>query len=207
MNVTIEWQSEPARRVRANDVELAYWDTGEGVPVLTLHGFPTSRRVWRHQLALWAQAGYRVVAPDLPGFGQSERPLELAAYRIERVGAALLALLDSLDITKCHLVGHDWGAALTWWLSTSCPERVLRHVSLSVGHPAYLRAPSLEQRRRLWYALLFQFDGLAEAALISRDWALFREHVGGHAESAHWLADLARPGALTAALNWYRANL
>jgi len=87
------------------------------------------------------------------------------------------------------------------------PERLRRHVALTVGHPAYFQRPSVEQRRRSWYMLLFQFEGVAEALLRQNDWALFREFAQGHPETESWLRDLARPGALTAALNWYRANM
>lgn len=192
--------------VSIGGTQIAYWDTGRGTPILCCHGFPDSRRLWRHLVTPLARAGYRVIAPDLRGFGESARPPERDAYRLEHALADALGLLDALGVERAHCMGHDWGAAIGWGLAQAQPQRLLRQVSLSVGHPSYLRRPSIAQRRRLWYILLFQFEGVAEAELTAHDWSLFRSWAEEHPELERWLSDLARPGALTAALNWYRAN-
>jgi pimeloyl-ACP methyl ester carboxylesterase len=194
------------RRLVGDGVELAVLDEGDGAPVLLLHGFPDSSRVWRHQVQALVGAGFRVLAPDLRGFGESDRPDGVEQYTIGRSVADVLAVLDALGIERTHVVGHDWGAGLAWVLAAFVPDRVERLVVLSVGHPNALREPSVEQREKLWYQLLFQFEGVAEELLQRADWKLMREFSHGYADAESALADLSRPGALTAALNWYRAN-
>jgi pimeloyl-ACP methyl ester carboxylesterase len=194
------------RRIRGDGVELAVLDEGEGAAVLLLHGFPDSSQLWRHQIPALVGAGMRAVAPDLRGFGESERPEGVEEYAIARSVADMVALLDALDVERAHVVGHDWGAGLAWALAAYVPARVERLIVMSVGHPNALRRPSIEQREKGWYQLLFQFTGVAES-LIQRDgWKLFREMLGNAQDRERYIADLSRPGALTAGLNWYRAN-
>jgi pimeloyl-ACP methyl ester carboxylesterase len=185
-------------RINADGVELAVLDEGTGDAVLLLHGFPDSGRLWRHQIPTLTDAGFRVVAPDLRGFGASEKPADVSDYRIGRSVADMVALLDALEIEKAHVVGHDWGAAVAWALALLAPQRVDRLVVMSVGHPGVKR--TLEQREKSWYMLLFQFPE-AEAILQQNDSALLREWAASHPE-----LDLERFD-LTAGLNWYRANL
>jgi pimeloyl-ACP methyl ester carboxylesterase len=116
------------------------------------------------------------------------------------------AQLAVADDERAHVVGHDWGAGLAWALAAFVPDRVDRLVVLSVGHPTSYRVPSLELRQKGWYQLLFQFEGIAEQLVMQDDWRLFRQLLGDAADSERFLADLSRPGALTAGLNWYRAN-
>jgi pimeloyl-ACP methyl ester carboxylesterase len=194
------------QRIQGDGVTLAVRDEGEGVPVLLLHGFPDSSQLWRHQIPALTATGKRAIAPDLRGFGESDRPKAVEDYAMRRSIADMVALFDALGVERAHVVGHDWGAGLAWALAAYVPARVDRLVVLSVGHPNVLRRPSLEQRRRGWYQLLFQFEGVAEALIERDDWALFRELVGNARDADRYIADLSRPGALTAALNWYRAN-
>jgi pimeloyl-ACP methyl ester carboxylesterase len=148
----------------------------------------------------------RVLAPDLRGFGESDRPEAVEDYGLDRSVADVLALLDELDIERVHVVGHDWGAGLAWALAAFAPARVEQLVVMSVGHPNVLRERSIEQRERAWYQLLFQFTEVAEELLQRDDWKLFRELLRGDGDLERYLVDLSRPGALTAGLNWYRAN-
>jgi pimeloyl-ACP methyl ester carboxylesterase len=194
------------RRVAGDGVTLAVLDEGEGMPVLLLHGFPDSSRLWRHQVPALVGAGMRAIAPDLRGFGQSDKPETVEEYRIGRSMADMVAVLDALDLERAHVVGHDWGAGLAWALAAYAPERVARLVVLSVGHPNTLRQPSIEQREKGWYQLLFLFTGVAEELIRRDDWKLFREMLGDAVDRERYIADLSRPGALTAGLNWYRAN-
>jgi pimeloyl-ACP methyl ester carboxylesterase len=195
------------KRVRGDGVELALLDAGEGPAVLLLHGFPDSSHLWRHQVPALVAAGHRVLAPDLRGFGESDRPEGVEEYAIARSVADVVAVLDGLGIERAHVVGHDFGAALAWAVAALAPERVDRLVVLSVGHPNATRQRSIEQREKAWYQLLFLFEGVAEDLLERDDWRLFREFSRGDGDFERHLADLSRPGALTAGLNWYRANL
>jgi pimeloyl-ACP methyl ester carboxylesterase len=194
------------RRIEADGVTLAVRDEGEGDPVVLLHGFPDSSRLWRHQVHALVRAGMRAIAPDLRGFGESDRPERVEDYRIGRSVADVLAVLDTLEIERAQVVAHDWGAAVGWALAAFAPERVERLAVLSVGHPNAMREPTMQAREKAWYRLLFQFDA-AEALLMRDDWKLLRAWLRGNGDVEHYLADLARPGALTAGLNWYRANL
>jgi pimeloyl-ACP methyl ester carboxylesterase len=194
------------RRIAADGVTLAVQDEGAGRAVLLLHGFPDSSRLWRYQVPALREAGLRVIAPDLRGFGESDRPGAVEDYVIRHSVADMLAVLDALGVEQAHVVGHDWGAGLAWALAAWMPERVERLVVMSVGHPNTLRNPSMKQREKGWYQLLFQFRGTAEALIQRDDWRLFREMLGDARDRDRYVADLSRPGALTAALNWYRAN-
>lgn len=180
---------------------------GEGTPVLLLHGFPDSSHLWRHQLPALAGAGYRAIAPDLRGFGNTDKPADAAAYAMPALLGDVVGLLDGLGVERAHVVGHDWGAAVAWALASLLPDRVDRLVALSVGHPTLFPKLSVEQREKSWYMLLFQFEGVAEQLLQRDDWQLFREFMRSDGDMDRYLEDLARPGALTAALNWYRANV
>lgn len=194
------------RRISGDGVELNVLDEGEGPAVLLLHGFPDSARLWRHQIPTLTDAGFRVVAPDQRGYGESDKPQAIDAYGFGHLVSDVLAVLDDAGVEKAHVVGHDWGAAVAWAIALLAPERVDRLVALSVGHPSAFATRGIEQRRLSWYMLLFQFEE-AEELMRSDDWALFREWAASHPDLDHAIEDLERPGALTAALNWYRASL
>jgi pimeloyl-ACP methyl ester carboxylesterase len=194
------------RRIAGDGVELAVLDEGDGQAVLLLHGFPDSSALWRYQVPALVGAGFRAIAPDLRGFGESDRPRDVSDYSIRRSFVDMITLLDELEIERAHVVGHDFGAGLAWVLAGLAPERVDRLVVLSVGHPNTLREPSVEQREKFWYQLFFQFTGIAEQLLTRDDWRLFRQFARGAPDRDRYLEDLSRPGALTAGLNWYRAN-
>jgi len=194
------------RRINGDNIELSVLDEGEGPAVLLLHGFPDSSRLWRHQIPALSAAGLRVIAPDLRGYGGSARPEAIDDYRVGRSVADMIAILDALDVERAHVVGHDWGAGVAWAFALTAPDRVQRLAVLSVGHPAAFVRRTIADREQAWYTLLFQFPE-AEELLRRDDWALLRAWMASHPDLDAVLADLARPGALTAALNWYRANL
>src|SRR5215213_10078726 len=123
------------RRVRGDGIELDVLDEGSGPAVLLVHGFPDSSHVWRHQVPALVGAGLRVIAPDLRGFGASDRPERIEDYRISRSVADLLAVLDELDAERARVAGHDFGAVVGWLLAALHPQRVERLVAMSVGHP------------------------------------------------------------------------
>jgi pimeloyl-ACP methyl ester carboxylesterase len=193
------------RRIAGDGVTLAVLDEGAGQPVLLIHGFPDSHRLWRHQMRALTAAGMRAVAPDMRGFGESGRPEAVSDYAVGRSVADMVAVLDELGIERAHVVGHDWGATVAWVLASVAPERVDRLVALSVAHPMVLRDPPFEQREKSWYSLLFQFEGVAEELIRRDDWAMMRTWLRGNGDVDNYIADLSRPGALTAGLNWYRA--
>jgi pimeloyl-ACP methyl ester carboxylesterase len=191
----------------ANGLRFYVEDEGRGQPVLLLHGFPDTSHLWRAQIAALASAGYRAIAPDLRGRGRSDKPSGVEAYGLGLIVQDVAGLMGALGIERAHVVGHDWGAAVAWGLAAMLPGRVERLAVISVPHPGASGRPTLEQLQKGWYRLLFQFEGVAEALVREDDWYLMRELLQGQGDSERYVADLAEPGALAAALNWYRANL
>jgi pimeloyl-ACP methyl ester carboxylesterase len=132
-------------RVDVDGVGIEYEVTGEGPPVVLLHGFPDSGRLWRHQVPALAGAGFQVIVPDLRGYGRSDKPEAVEAYSLLHIAGDVIAILADLNAGRAHVVGHDWGAALAWALASFRPDQVDHLVTLSVGHPA-TRPPSAARR-------------------------------------------------------------
>ena len=191
--------------LQINGISVHLEDHGSGKPVILLHGWPDSAYLWRNQIPFLAENGFRVIAPDLRGFGRSDRPEGVAAYSLQHAVGDVVGILDGLGIEAAHIGGHDWGAAVAWFTAMRHPDRVHKLVVLSVPHP--LAPHTLRQREMAWYQLFFQFEGVAEAWLQRDDWAMLRELLRGDGDVDRYITDLSRPGALTASLNWYRANL
>jgi pimeloyl-ACP methyl ester carboxylesterase len=206
-------QAIPARAVRVGDITLSVIDTGSGPAVLLLHGFPDRALMWHHQIVSLRDAGYRVIAPDLRGFGDSDRPTQVADYAVSCSVADIHALLDVLGIDQFRVAAHDWGATVGWVLASSWPDRVQRYAALSVGHPSAIGAAGFEQKQLTWYMLWFNFPGVAEIQIPADDWKWYRDWAFDGAPRTsdpdldRQITDLERPGALPAALNWYRANM
>jgi pimeloyl-ACP methyl ester carboxylesterase len=193
-------------RIDNAGVEIEVADGGTGTPVLLLHGFPDSGRMWRNQVSALQDAGFRTIVPDLRGFGESDAPDDPGAYAMPLLASDVLAVLDHLGVARAHVVGHDWGAALAWAIASLAPDRVDHLVALSVGNPQAFSRAGMDQRERSWYMLLFQFAGIAEQWLSMDGWVNFRAWCD-HPDHDEVVARLERPGRLTASLNWYRANV
>lgn len=193
-------------RIDNEGVGIEFTDEGAGRPVLLLHGWPDSGRLWRHQVEALTGAGFRVIVPDLRGFGASDAPEAVDAYAFPHLAGDVLAVLDHVGVDRAHVVGHDWGAALAWAIAALAPDRVDHLAVLSVGHPSSFADAGLAQREKSWYMLLFQFAGVAEQWLSDNDWANFRAWAD-HPDSDAVVAEQGRPGRVTAGLNWYRANV
>jgi pimeloyl-ACP methyl ester carboxylesterase len=178
----------------------------DGPPVLLLHGFPDTGRLWSKQVGPLTEAGFRVVVPDQRGYGSSDKPDDVDAYNLMFLAADMGAVLDNLGIEKAHVVGHDWGAAVAWGIASLAPDRVESVAALSVGHPMSFGGAGLEQREKSWYMLLFQFEGIAEEWLSANGWANFREW-SHHPDADAVIAELEANKSLTPGLNWYRANV
>jgi len=190
-----------------NGIRMHAVTTGQGPTVLLLHGFPDTHKVWRKQVPALAAAGYRVLTPDLRGYGRSDAPGGVYDYTLDKLRADVLGLLDALKIDKVHLVGHDWGGLIGWQLAALAPQRIERFVALSTGHPSAIARAGLLQHLRMTYVLGFILPGVAEHTLRAGDWFLMRQFTGEPGQAEHWKRDLSPPGRLTAALNYYRANV
>ena len=191
-------------RVDVNGVGIEYQVTGQGRPVVLLHGFPDSGRLWRHQVTALAEAGFQVIVPDLRGYGLSDKPAEVEAYSLPLLAGDVMAVLADAGAERAHVVGHDWGAALAWAIASLAPGSVDHLAVLSVGHPSTFRRTA-EQREKSWYMLLFQFPGVAERWLTENNWANMIR--AGHPDADQVVADIEANGSLVPGLNWYRANV
>lgn len=192
-------------------------DEGEGEAVVLLHGFPENTHSWRHQIPTLAAGGYRVLAPDLRGYGASDAPSEVADYAFPHLLGDIVGLLDASGVDRAHIVGHDWGGSIAWAIAALMPARVRSLTILNSPHPvasAETRQVT-EQAQKSWYMLLFQFAGVAEEWLTGNDFANLRAFIFDTAapgtfsdeDRAIFCAALGRPGRMTAALNYYRANI
>lgn len=197
-----------ARRcVHVDGVDFNVVVTGSGPAVLLVHGFPDDHTVWRLQIPAIVDAGYRVIALDTRGCGESSVPPNIEDYRLERLVDDLAGVLDALRVDKVRLIGHDWGAIQCWAFAARYPERVEQLIALSVGHPGAYARGGFAQKLRGYYVLLIQLRGLMEAVIRAFDWWALGFMAGYPKELEHWKVLLGRPGRLTAGFNYYRANL
>lgn len=126
------------RIVEVNGIKMHVAEKGEGPVVLMLHGFPELWYSWRHQILDLSSKGYRAVAPDLRGYGDTEAPESVTSYTCFHLVGDIIALIDSLGVDKVYLVGHDWGAIIGWYVCMFRPERVKAYVCLSVPFRPFL---------------------------------------------------------------------
>ena len=193
--------------VEANGLRFRVEDRGSGAPVVLLHGWPDTSRLWRRQIDALTAAGYRAIAPDLRGRGHSDRPSQVSDYALSSTVQDLTGILDALGVQRAHVVGHDWGAVAAWLVASLAPDRVDRLVAISVGFPGAAGRPTLDALQKAWHRLLFLFEGVAEDLLRQDGWYLLRELLQTYPDLDAALAEFGDPSALTASLNWYRANL
>jgi pimeloyl-ACP methyl ester carboxylesterase len=192
------------RLMLVNGLSLHVEVSGEGPPVLLLHGFPDSSDLWRHQVPALTAGGYRVITMDLRGYGASDKPAGVGDYRPSVVLGDVGGVLDQLHVDRVHLVGHDWGAAIAWVFAASSPGQLASLTCVSSGHPAAFWRAGWAQREKSWYMLLFQF-GIAEEWLLRDDARNLRELLSDHPAAEEAVRRLQQPGAATAALGLYRA--
>jgi pimeloyl-ACP methyl ester carboxylesterase len=157
-------------------------------------------------VAALTAAGYRTIAPDLRGFGESDKPEWIGDYGMLKLLGDVVGIVDHFDLDRTHVIGHDWGGAIGAVLAAMVPERVASLTCLSVGHPAAFARAGLTQREKSWYMLLFQFAGVAERWLADADFRNFRAWAR-HPEADVVIDRLRDPAALTASLGVYRAIL
>ena len=183
----------------------------DGRVVLLLHGFPQTSRSWSAVAPLLAEAGHRVVAPDLRGYSPGARPGRVEDYVLAALVGDVVGFADALGAEQVDLVGHDWGAAVAWQAAARAQDRVRTLTAVSVPHPhafTYALSTDSDQRERSSYMRLFRQEGKAERVLERSGWQSLRAMYGGAVAAAdveHYVDVLAAPGALTAALSYYRA--
>jgi pimeloyl-ACP methyl ester carboxylesterase len=211
------WEGVEMIRVAANGIQFEVATTGAGDKLaMCLHGFPEHAFSWRNQMPLLAKLGYRVWAPNLRGYGGTDSPPEISAYRTSTLVADVAGLIKASGAKETLLIAHDWGGALAWILAMRQPELIDRLVVMNLPHPACfareLRRP--RQLLRSWYMFFFQIPWLPEFLLRRNDAQaigdMFRHTPGCRERIPEAVIDAyrqnaMRPGGLTAMLNWYRA--
>jgi len=204
------------RMIQTNGIRLHCAVDGNGPLVVLLHGIPESWRSWRHQLAALAPR-FRVVAPDLRGMGESDKPEDVGAYGLAQAAADVLGVIRACGEREAVIVGHDLGGAVAWTLAMEHPEAVRRLVVMNCPHPAvfqqHLRG-DLRQLARSWYMFFVQIPWLPETLLgAGGAWAVgqavrrsaLRADAIGDDDLRELRAAASQPGALRGALNYYRA--
>lgn len=177
-----------------------------GQPVLLLHGFPQSGASWDRVWPALVEAGYRVTIPDQRGYSPGLRPTRRSDYRLEALVEDVVGLIDA----PTHLVGHDWGAVVGWALAMRRPELLRSLTAISVPHPAAMAKSLVTSTQALQsgYVLAFQLPLLPERLLLAGNGAVLRRMLRGTgldaAATEEYVTRMREPGALTAALNWYR---
>ncbi len=201
------------RRVDVGGVELHLASLGSGRPVLLLHGFPEFWYSWRHQLDALAAAGFQALAPDLRGYNLSDKPRRRSSYRIDRLVADIVGLIDALGFERVPVVAHDWGGIIAYCLAEQHPERVERLAILNAPHPELFRQAVRHppQLWRSWYTFFFQLPWLPEWVVTRRrvmeatlsGWA--RPGAFKSEDIDRYVEAIRRPRAATSMLNYYRA--
>ncbi len=205
-------------RVAGDGVDLHVVTAGEGPPVILLHGFPENWRSWQRQIPALAAAGFSVWVPDMRGYNLSGKPSEQNAYQLDHLVADVAALVRATGYPRAHIVGHDWGGIIAWTFADKHPELVDRLVILNAPHLKIyvqeVRHP--RQMFKSWYMLFFLLPRLPELALSANNFKAVhdmfklrpaRKGAFSDKDIEAYIKALSQPGALTAALNYYRANL
>lgn len=197
-----------------NGIRLHFVTQGEGSLMLMLHGFPEFWYSWRHQIPEFAKE-YKVVAPDLRGYNDSDKPQSLSAYSMSELIQDVKCLIQALGYKKCVLVAHDWGGSIAWQFAYEYPQMLDALIVMNAPHLTRFTQEVFkpQQLMRSWYIFLFQLPWLPELLLRAKDYQLIKGMLSGMVirKETFTFADLeafknaaAKPGALTAMVNYYR---
>lgn len=186
-------------QLRTNGIRMHVAEAGQGYPIVMCHGFPELWYSWRHQMHALAEAGFRAIAPDQRGYGETDVPEPIEAYTQQELVADIVGMLDALGLAKCVIIGHDWGGAVAWNAALMAPDRIERVIGVNTPFlPRVTQKPTdlmkAMAQGRFHYILYFQQPGVAESEL-ERD---VRRSLRGFYQSAEDLAgaldDSAPPG-------------
>ncbi len=204
-----------SRRVEVGDVTLHVVLAGpeDGAPVVLLHGFPEFWYAWARPMAILAQRGFRVAVPDQRGYGESDKPRGIAAYRVDTLTSDVVGLIRALGFERTHIVGHDWGGRVAWQLAIDHPEVVDRLAVIGTPHPEAAETVISRERSSSWHWTFFQLPWLPEWSARVANWrvtsSLLRSSSlpGTFPEEKLDLyrSAWAQQGAFEAMVNWYRA--
>ncbi len=218
MGYPLEHHTVPAGVYKGRPVNLHVVQAGpvDGPLLILLHGFPECWYGWNAQIVPLAERGFRVWVPDQRGYNQSDKPAGVAAYALDTLAADVIALIDAAGRQKAVVVGHDWGAAVAWWVAATQPDRVERLVVLNVPHPAVMKRFATRnpgQMLRSWYIGFFQLPWLPETLARLGNYAALVRTLKTSSRPGTFSADDLRvyreawSGSLPTMINWYRAAL
>jgi epoxide hydrolase 4 len=211
MAVTTEtWQH---RDIMTNGIRMHYVTQGNGPLIVLLHGFPEFWYSWRYQIPFLAERGYTVVAPDLRGYNDTDKPR--TGYDVPTLLRDIAGLIKGLGQEKAIIIGHDWGGVLAWAFAMSYPQMTERLIVMNAPHPQAMQRAfrTLKQLRKSWYIFAFQLPWLPENALLRNNaYEIGRMLKGAAVQKsafpnevlATYQEAMSKPGAMTAALNYYR---
>jgi len=199
-------------------LETRHAGPSDGEVVVLLHGFPECWNTWKHQIPALADAGYRVFAPNMRGYGQSSKPADISDYHVDELIRDVDAIRRYADVEKIHLVGHDWGAMVAWWYALNKSEHLASLTILNVPHPKVFLSTlrkSPMQMLKSWYVFYFQIPKLPELTLPVNNYFFFRDILkrtsnrGSYQDEDikelvdHWKI----PGAMRGMVNYYRSAM
>jgi len=199
--------------ITTNGIRMHYVTQGQGELIVLLHGFPEFWYSWRLQIPFLAAHGYRVVAPDLRGYNDSEKPAH--GYDIPTLLRDIAGLIEALGEQKAIIVGHDWGGVLAWQFAFEYPDLTSRLVVLNAPHPKAMQREmrTFKQLRKSWYVFAFQVPRLPEYLLLRKQASMIGRMLLSSAVQkaafppeaiAQYQQAFSKPGVATAALNYYR---
>ena len=206
------------RLISVNGIRLHMVEAGKGPLIILLHGFPQNWWCWKQLIPVLATAGYRVVAPDLRGYNLSDQPEGIRSYRLDSLARDISELIEALGEKRAVLIGHDWGGVVAWTLAHQHPRQILKLIILNAPHPIRFiqLLGSTRQLFRSWYVFAALIPKIPEAYIRWNEFlalrSLFRDDplrsdAFDHQDIDCFIDGFNKPGALTSALNYYRAGL
>ncbi len=195
------------RKVNVNEINFNVIVKGSGDAVILLHGFGDTANVWHNQIDYLVVAGFKVIAPDLRGFGGTDAPEWKENYEIEKLASDVKGLADEFGVDDFHLVAHGFSTIVGWYLAEHYPEKLKSMVIISMGHPGSYEDAGIEQLQKGWYRFAFLLPGIAEKQISLNNWEVLRKLFGNHRQVKQIIKNISRSGRITSAMNWYRANV
>jgi pimeloyl-ACP methyl ester carboxylesterase len=204
---------------KINGIKIHYVTIGEGPLIVFLHGFPEFWRSWRHQISYFSKK-YKVVALDMRGYGETERPVDVGEYRIEKIVRDVTEIIDSLGQKKATIVGHDWGGAVAWVTAMINPSAVEKLIVMNAPHPAIVQRNAFRnytQMQKSWYMFFFLLDNAPEKVLSRNNFEMLKhmfkisikrtDRFSLSSDIEEYVSSWNKEGGITGGLNYYRANL
>jgi len=201
-----------------NGIKMHYVTIGEGPLIVFLHGFPEFWKSWKHQISFFSKK-FKVVALDMRGYGETERPIQVGEYRIEKLARDVTELIDSLGQKKATVVGHDWGGAVAWATAMMNPSFVEKLIVMNAPHPAIVQRNAFRnyaQMQKSWYMFFFLLEKAPEKVLSSNNFEILkhmfeisikRKDRFSLSDIEEYVSSWSKEGGITGGLNYYRANL